>query len=302
MFSDVAGSTAMMAQSESAGLRARELHRQAVHTRVIQYHGEWIEAPGDETLSTFSNALDAVNCALAIQADLAADPELSLHIGIHTGDVVFRGGEIYGDGVNIASRVCAMSEPGSLCVSSEVYQSVRNQPSLKAESLGEQDFKNVGRPVPVYAITGAPLAPAPVGARRRGRLWLALAGAVGVLAAIGAWNWMRLPPPASEIRSIAVLPLVNLSADPAQDYFVDGMTEAITADLARIGSLRVISRTSSMRYRGTDKSIPEIAKELNVDAVIEGSVLRDGERVRITAQLIHAPTDSHLWAESYEHL
>ncbi len=144
MFTDIVGYTALMAESEERGLRARERHRALVRPLVEEYHGESIEARGDESLSTFPTALDAVNCALAIEAAARDDAELKLHVGIHLGDVVVQDGEVSGDGVNIASRICALSEGGGVCVSGEVYQSVRNQPDMEAVSLGEHQLNNVG--------------------------------------------------------------------------------------------------------------------------------------------------------------
>jgi TolB-like protein/tetratricopeptide (TPR) repeat protein len=271
MFVDIVGYTALMAQSEPKGLRARERQRALVE----RYHGEAIEARGDESLAVFPTALDAVNCALAIEEQLASDRDLKLHIGIHVGDFVLEHGEVSGDAVNIAARVRSFAEAG-VCVSAEVYHSVRNQPNVEATALGEQELKNVGRPVALFALRGAAAPPRATTAR---------------------------PAAAREsgpIRSLAVLPLENLSGDPSQEYFADGMTETLIGDLGKLRALRVISRTSVMRYRGARKPLPEIARELGVDALLEGTVIRDGERVRITAQLIDGRTDRHLWSERYD--
>ncbi|MEE9280986.1 MAG: adenylate/guanylate cyclase domain-containing protein [Myxococcota bacterium] len=304
LFTDIMGYTALMAASEERGLRARERHRALVRPLVERYHGEPIEARGDESLSVFPSALAAVNCALAIQERLEDEPELRLHIGIHLGDVVMQAGEVSGDGVNIAARICSLSEGDAAYVSAEVQQAVRNQPNLEVTSWGEHQLKNVGRPVSVFRIGGSPQPPAAVSAgwpsgRRRSGRWGALAAAVAVLVALGVWSLYR-PVDLGPIRSLAVLPLENLSGDPEQQFFTDGMTEAVIANLARLASLSVVSRTSVMQYRGTRKALPEIARELGVGAIIEGSVLRAGDNVRITVQLIDARTDRHLWSESYE--
>jgi TolB-like protein/class 3 adenylate cyclase/Tfp pilus assembly protein PilF len=303
LFTDIVGYTALMAESEQRALRARELHREIVGPTVERYRGDPIEVRGDETLSVFPSALAAVNCALAIEAELEGEPDLRLHLGIHIGDVVSQAGEISGDGVNIASRICPLSEGGGLCVSEEVYQAVRNQPNLAATPLGEHQLKNVGRPIEVYRLAGNPISPqstaAPIARRHLDPLFGAAVTAL-LVAALLAWFGVREPDQEPRIRSIAVLPLENLSGDPEQEYFVDGMTEALIGDLAKLGSLRVISRTSAMQYKGASKPLPEIAEELDVDAVVEGSVLRANDRVRITAQLIHARSDHHLWAEHYE--
>jgi TolB-like protein len=266
-----------MAESEEKGLRARERHRALVRPLVEKYHGEAIEARGDESLSVFSTALDAVNCALAIHEAVAEESELSLHLGIHLGDVVIQDGEISGDGVNIAARICSLSDGDAACVSAEVYQTVRNQPNLDATALGEHELKNVGRPVAVFRVRGQAQSPrtAP------------LPGTASQ--------------PGHEIRSLAVLPLENLSGDKEQEYVADGVTDALIESLARVGpELSVISRTSMMRYKGTTKSSPEIANELGVEYLIEGTVQRQGDRVLIRVQLIEAREDVHRWAESYE--
>ncbi len=305
MFTDIVGSTALMAESEPAGLRAKQRHRVLVRNQVGRYHGQFIEAPGDETLSLFASALDAVSCALAIHAEAEAEPDLRLHIGVHSGDVLLEDGEVHGDGVNVASRVCRLSEGGGVCVSSEVYKSIRNQPRIEAVSLGEQKLKNVPEPVAVYSVSGTAAEPRPVSRlapRRRGGARSIMSAFAGVVViGVGAGWWLyRAVPSVGPIRSIAVLPLENLSGDPEQEYFADGMTEALIGSLAKIGSLRVTSRTSVMRFKQTRKPLREVAEELGVDALLEGTVLRDGDRVRITAQLIDARSDHHLWADDYE--
>ena len=308
LFTDLEGSTALMGTSEEAGLRAKERHRALVRRQVDRYHGRLIENPGDQTLSIFANALDAVNCALAIQAETQTERDVRLHVGIHLGDVLLQRGEVHGDGVNIASRLCGLSEGGRAYVSAEVYQSIRNQPNVEATPIGERDLKNVGRPVSVFALAGAAAAPAPrpeqVSGPARSRMQPRPAAAAAIILALlaGAGWWALRPEPGSRgpIRSLAVLPLDDLSDDPEQEYFTDGMTDALIADLAKLNSLRVISRTSTMRYKGARSSLPEIARDLNVDGVIEGSVLRAGDSVRITVQLIDARSDHHLWSQNYE--
>jgi TolB-like protein/class 3 adenylate cyclase/Tfp pilus assembly protein PilF len=305
MFTDIVGSTTATARSESAGLELRDRHRALVRSRVERYHGRFIEAPGDESLSTFESAVDAVHAALAIQHALRDETDLRVRTGLHLGETMFRGDEVFGDGVNIAARVRELAAAGEILASAEVARAVQNQPHIETASRGEEKLKGVAHPVTLYAVRGTAAEPRtaaarpvkPTGARAR---WLTLSVVALLAAASGLAWWMYggASPPAP-IRSIAVLPLDNLSGDPEQEYFADGMTEALIADLAKIGSLRVISRTSSMRYKQTDLSMPEIAAELGVEGLIEGSVLRDGDEVRITAQLIHGPSDAHLWSESY---
>jgi TolB-like protein/class 3 adenylate cyclase len=305
MFTDIVGYTALMAESEEKGLRARGQHRAALGPLAERYRGQIVDESGDELVLSFPSALDAVNCALAVQAQLRNDPELQLRIGIHLGDVVFEGGRVYGDGVNVASRIRPLAEPGGICVSDEVQHSIQNQENIETRSLGEHKLKNVPRPVHVFAVTGtaSPLRPISAVPRRRELrtgAWASVLFAALIVAGLGAWWLKRVGTGVTPIRSVAVLPLENLSGDPEQEYFADGMTEALIGDLAKLGSLSVISRTSVMRYKNSEKSLPEIARELNVAGVVEGTVMRAGDRVRITAQLIDARNDTHLWSDRYD--
>ena len=302
MFTDIVGYTALMGESEEKGREVRKRHARRLRPLVDRYRGEWVQDVGDETLTWFQSAVDAVNCALAIQAALKDDPLLSIRIGIHLGDVVFEAGSIHGDGVNVAARVRPLAEPGGICVSGEVHRSIKNQTNIVTRSLGEQALKNVDRPVEVFAISGTAAASTPSARERpesgRRAPW---AIAALVVIAIGVGWWLdRAAPSRSSIASIAVLPLENLSGDPEQEYFSDGMTEALIDNLAKLRSLSVTSRTSVMQYKGARLPLPEIARSLGVDAVVEGTVLRVAGVVRITAQLIDARHDRHLWSASYE--
>jgi adenylate cyclase len=279
MFTDIVGYTALTARDEEAARRARDRHEAVVRPLVEEYQGQWIERTGDETLSAFPSALDAVNCALAVQEKLDGDLDLQLRVGIHHGDVTFDAAGVSGDGVNVAARVRPMAKPGGSCITGDVHHSVRGRPGLGFEALGEQHFKNVDHPVSVFAVSGTAASPRPASAR--------------------SW-WTRGAAELTPIHSIAVLPLENLSRDPEQEYFADGMTEALIGDLAKIGSLTVISRTSIMQYKDARKPLPEIAKELNVAGIIEGTVMRAGDRVRINVQLIDARNDRLLWSDRYD--
>jgi adenylate cyclase len=217
--------------------------------------------------------------------------------------------------VNIASRIHELAPPGGCCISERVYDEIRNKPEFHVQDLGEKHLKNVARPIRAYALTAADapgLPRSPVGGEARQSTHRKLLIGVGALliiaiVAISTWKWKGLGSgwlPAGArtpaMRSIAVLPLENLSHDPAQEYFADGMTDELITDLAKISGLRVISRTSVMKFKGEHrKQLPEIARALNVNTIVEGSVLRVGDKVRITAQLVDAPTDKHLWADSY---
>ena len=306
LFTDIVDYTALMGRDEALGRQLRERHRAVVGELAPLYGGEIVDENGDELVSCFGSAVEAVNCTLRIQERLRGEPDLAVRAGIHVGDVVSEGGRLYGDGLNLAARVRTVAEPGGLCVTSEVWQAVRNQPNLESQALPAQDLKNVDRPVSLYAIHGTAAAPAAgsgqgsVAARRFGAARL-IAGAVAAIALAAVAVWQLLPSTgAAAVRSIAVLPLENLSGDPGQDWFADGMTDTLIAELARVGSLRVISRTSIMAYKGTRQPLTEIAAELRVDALIEGTVTREGDRVRVTAQLIDGRSDTHLWAEQYE--
>ena len=318
MFSDIVGYTALMGRDEHEGLRAVREHRAHLRAVLPQFNGRLIGEIGDGTLSSFHSAVDAVNCARELQAKLVEDPDLRLRIGIHVGDVVFTDKTVLGDGVNIASRIHELAPPGGCCISERVYDEIRNKPEFRVQDLGEKKLKNVARAIRAYALTAVdapgqhPSAPGLTAAVGRStatprKLVVGALIVIALIAAVATSRWLGpfyswrpgTPPPG--LRSIAVLPLDNLSGDPAQEYFADGMTDELITDLAKISGLRVISRTSVMKFKGEHRDrLPEIAKALNVNTIVEGSVLRVGDRVRITAQLIDAPTDKHLWAESYE--
>lgn len=303
LFTDVVGYTALMARDEAAGRRVRAKHERLVREQVDRFLGQWIEEKGDESLSIFPSALDAVHCALAIQEQLQDDPELVLRIGIHLGDVTVEDDRVYGDGVNVAARVRPLAEPGGICISQPVRDSIRNQTHLAASSLGARELKGVSEPLEVFAIEGTAIlpeaAPAPA-ARRLGPLGVALVLTALLAAVLWLGSDRSRVGEAASIRSIAVLPLDDPSGEAEQAYFAFGLTEALIAELAKVKDLQVISRTSVTPYENTTKSLTTIAEELGVQAVIEGSVIRVGDRVRITVQLIDARSDTHLWAESYE--
>lgn len=322
MFSDIVGYTAIMGRDERTAIRALDEHRAMLRGLLPRFNGRMLGEIGDGTLSSFHSAVDAVNCAREVQATLKDDAELQLRIGIHVGDVLFANNTVLGDGVNVASRIHALAPPGGICISERVYDEIRNQPGVPVTDLGEQTLKNVSRPIRIYALdlAASPTQAPPSVVRgqttvlRRSRLYVIGAGAAAVLLAAAiyaALNRKVLVSNISDIRqssasrarirSLAVLPLLNLSGDPGQEYFADGMTDELTTDLAKISALRVISHTSVLPFKGERrKSLPEIARMLNVDAVVEGSVMRVGGKVRINAQLIDAPADKHLWAQSYE--
>jgi TolB-like protein/Tfp pilus assembly protein PilF len=285
MFTDIVGYTTMVGDNEARARHTRARLRTLLDDVLAARGGTLIQGFGDGTLSVFASAVEAASAATEIQTALAGEAGVALRIGIHMGEVAYDDDGIYGDAVNIASRIQVIATPGSVLVTEEVTRQLRNHRELPFTAVGRVTLKNVTDPVRVYALALEPLAiPTTDEIARRA------AEASGTVAG----DAQGLP------DSLAVLPLANLSGEAAQNYFVEGMHEAMLTELARIRALKVISRTSVMRYRDTTESLPEIAAALGVEALIEGSVLRAGERVRITAQLIAFHPERHLWAESYD--
>ena len=311
MFTDMVGYTALMQEDEDKARELIERHRDLMKPHVDKHGGEIIQYVGDGTFCRFDSAKEAVTAALEIQHVFELEDDMSLRIGIHVGDVVVKGDEVYGDGVNVASRLEPLADPGGICLSGEVYTQIKNQANIDLIEGGSKDLKNVKDPVDIYFVgtSSEKVFSAPGKAvkseKSNSRKFIYAGAAVMVLLLVIMWNLPffssgdRVLEASGEIRSIAVLPLDNMSNDPDQEYFSDGMTEALITNIAKIRALKVISRTSVMRYKGTKKSLPEIAKELKVDAILEGSVMHAEGAVRITAQLIRASTDEHLWANSY---
>lgn len=322
VFTDMVGFSALAQRDEERALSLLREQREIAEPIFESHGGTVIKSTGDGFLVEFDNALAAARCAVALQERFRSrndevEPKRRFHVrvGLHLGDVVLEGGDVYGDGVNIASRVEACAPPGGICLTGAVAHQIENKLDLPLAPLGRRKLKNIDKPVDLYGVV-LPWEKSPTRSQRRApgterdivslarRLPLrwAFAGLATLIAVVAAWAWLGdrgTSAVAPEIRSLAVLPLENMTGDPGQEYFADGMTDALINDLARIGALRVISRTSAMRFKETDLSVPEIAEELDVDAVLEGSVQRSGDRVRISAQLIEAPTDHPVWAETY---
>ena len=279
---------------------------------VKKHGGEVIQFVGDGTFCWFDSAIEAVNAAIEIQKVLELEDEVNLRIGIHIGDVVVEGDEVYGDGVNVASRIEPLAKPGGICVSHQVYENIKNQTGLSITSLGKKELKNVDEEMEVFAVakSSEPASVTPAVAQstpisnKINMKWIAITAALTLLVIIGLKVDFATKVAESTEKpnslSIAVLPFTNMSADPENEYFADGITEDILTQLSKIKSLDVISRTSIMQYKNTTKSLRQIGKELGVATILEGSVRRGGNRVRITAQLIDTETDKHLWAETYD--
>jgi adenylate cyclase len=273
-------------EDEEATIHTLTAYRQLMATLIAQHRGRVVDSPGDNLLAEFASAVDAVRGAVEIQrelrsknADLPPERRMEFRIGINVGDVVVEGERLYGDGVNIAARLEALAEGGGICIAGTVYDQVENKLILNYEYLGEQTVKNIAKPVRVYRVRIDAEAPA----IRQGRSEV---------------TSPLLPLP--DKPSLVVLPFINLGRDPEQEYFSDGITEDITTELSRISSLFVISRNSAFTYKGKAAKARDISHELGVQYVLEGSIRKASERIRITAQLIDATIDHHLWAERYD--
>ena len=282
---DVVGYSRLMGADEEGTLeRLKALRRELLDPKIADHHGRIVKITGDGLLVEFASVVDAVRSAVEMQqamgernTGVAADTRIELRIGINLGDVIVEGDDLYGDGVNIAARIEALADPGGVFVSNTVHEHVRDRLPLGFEDLGEQQVKNIARPVRVYRVRNPAAAMSPSGP-----------------------SSPVLPLPNKP--SIAVLPFANMSGDPEQEYFADGMVEEIITALSRIRWLFVIARNSSFTYKGQGVDVKRVGRELGVRYVLEGSVRKSSGRVRITAQLIDAATGTHLWADRFDGL
>jgi adenylate cyclase len=308
MFTDLVGYSALAHRDEKLAIELLELHRTWIREILPLHAGVEIETVGDAFLIEFAGALAAVECALALQRRFAdhnrTAPEarrMQLRIGIHLGDVEHKDGKVMGDGVNIASRIHGMAEPGGICLSETVHHVVRNRADLHFRSLGSPALKNIATKLELFAVAvqAAPTRYRTPGARR----WVPALVGGGLVATVAAalLVWFAQSRPADTARlSVAVLPFENLSAEPDSAYFTDGLHDTVIGHLARIKDLKVISRTSVMGYRGKHGNLREIARELGVAHILEGSVQRAGGRLRVAAQLIDTSDDTHVWSNEYD--
>jgi adenylate cyclase len=327
---DVVGYSRLMAADEAGTLAAlKALRREFIEPNIAEHHGRMVKLMGDGALVEFPSVVDAVRCAVELQQgmaerarDVPADRLIRFRIGINLGDIIIEDDDIHGDGVNVAARLEALAEPGGICVSRTVRNHVQDKLPLAFEDLGERTLKNIPRPVHVFRVAdGAAVAGG--NQRRPGTpwLWAAAAAVVLLVAAGGAGLWLRSDegaPPSSESAvtpvtapataprapldkyRIAVLPFVNMSADAENEYFSDGITEELISKLSRLHDLTVIARTSIMQYKKTEKGIVEIGRELQAGTILEGSVRKAGDRLRITAQLVDVESEGHLWSQDYD--
>ncbi len=329
MFTDIVGFSRQMGVDEPRMLRLLDVHNDIIQQAVAAQHGHVIKTIGDAFLVDFPSVVSAVQCAQQIQqqfktynAGQNTPEQIHLRIGIHLGDIVQKDGDVFGDGVNIASRLQALAEPDTICLSEVVYKEVAKKLELSAViSLGRPKLKNIAERFRVYALLTAPstgfsqklqIQRLKLSRRLRPAPRLAIAGLLLIAATAGVVQYFRplstrdsaLRTPAAlplpDKPSLAVMPFVNMSNDPEQEYFSDGITEDITTDLSKISSLFVIARNSAFSYKGKSPKVQDVSRELGVRYVLEGSVRRSDNQVRVTAQLVDATTGEHLWAERYD--
>ena len=324
---DVKGYSRLMGEDEDATVHTLKTYRELIGNLIHKYHGRVVDSPGDNILSEFASVVDALRSAVAIQEELKAkNTELSenrrmeFRIGINLGDVIEDEGRIYGDGVNIAARIEGLSQSGGICISRTAYDHVKNKLSLGYEYIGEHAVKNIADPVKVYRVLMEPEAAGKLIGEKRTRpirrRWAIVASVILVLGfvAVAIWNfYLRsalFPEKGSSVKkasisetekpSIAVLPFKNLSGNPEQEYFSDGITNDIITDLSKFSELSVIASNTVFTYKDKSVKVKDVSRDLGVRYVLEGSVQKVADKVRINAQLIDASTNHHLWAERYD--
>jgi len=327
MFTDIQGYTSLMQRDEVKAIEYRNRHREVFKAITKKFHGKILQYYGDGTLSTFSSAIDAVRSGIEMQLAYQREPKIPVRIGIHTGDIIVSREDIIGDGVNVASRIESLASVGSVFISEKVYDEVKNQSGIYCSSMGVFELKNVDRPLEVYAITNPGLLVPKEGqitgkvkegseingkvinasGKKGGMQWIFIVLAAFIVAYIlyttDFFGMVKKPGSAADSsignKSIAVLPFINDSNDSTNVYIINGLMESMLNNLQKIKDLRVISRTSVERYRNNPKSSPEIARELNVKYVVEGSGQKIGDQILLNIQLIDAQNDKHLWSEQY---
>ncbi len=326
---DVKGYGRLMGEDEVATVGTLTAYREMMAALIRQHRGRVVDSPGDNLLAEFNSVVDAVRCAVEIQEELKArnaelpeNRKMEFRIGINLGDVIEEGDRIYGDGVIIAARLEGLAEAGGICISGSAYEQIENKLALGYKYLGQHSVKNIVKPIRVYRVLmepGAVTTGVSREKRARPRRWHRAALAVVAILILGAaavaiWHfYLRSAPTPMEVASvekmafplpdkpsIAVMPFVNMSEDPKQEYFSDGITEEIITGLAKIPCLFVIARDSTFTYKGKPVKVQQVGRELGVRYVLEGSVRKAANRVRISAQLIDAKTGYHLWAERYD--
>lgn len=314
---DVVGYSRLMGENEAATVDTITAYREIMAELIKQHSGRIVDSPGDNILAEFASVVDAAQCAVAVQkeiqalnAELPENRKMQFRIGINLGDVIEEGERIYGDGVNIAARLEALADPGGICISKTAFDHIESKLPLGYEYIGEQAVKNITKPVSAYKVLMDPriITSEGIKGKKGVPFWsrkTGLAGGIAVIIiviALGFWNFnLRNQPKETEGKtSIVVLPFKNLSDDPEQEHFSDGITEELINVLAKVEGLKVVSRTSAFYFKGKDVDIRAVGEKLKVDNVLEGSVRRSGSKVRITAQLINVEDDTHLWSETFD--
>jgi adenylate cyclase len=319
---DAVGYSRLMGDDEEATIRTLTEYRKAITALVNQHRGgRVVDSPGDNVLAEFASVVDAVRCAVETQkqiaernADLPENRRMLFRIGVNLGDIVDEGDRIYGDGVNIAARLESLAEAGGICISGTAFDHVKGKLEVGYKYFGEQNVKNIKEPVRIYKMLLDPVDAGKIIGEKKSRFgqkkWTTVAVTAMLILLAGAftiWNYyFRLPAKENaatalpEKPSIAVLPFDNLSGDPNQDYFADGITENIITALSKIPEVFVIARNSVFRYKGKPIKVQKVADDLGIRYVLEGSIQRASNRFRITGQLIDATTGHHLWAEKYD--
>ena len=285
MFTDIVGYTALMGTDEEKAFDLLRRNRQVQRPIIQHYNGHWIKELGDGVLASFTNVTEAVLCAGHIQNSIIGIDGLQLRIGIHLGDIVFENDDVFGDGVNIASRLLNLAPAGSICISESVHSNVSNKKGITTNFLREEILKNVKDPVRIYNVRVDPSAISEPGTETKN---------------FSQPDNNSEKPVRTHEKSIAVLPFVNMSNDPDQEYFSDGITEEILNSLAHVKDLRVAGRTSSFHFKGKNIDLRKIGQKLNVRTVLEGSIRKQGNKLRITAQLINVDDGFHIWSEKYD--
>jgi adenylate cyclase len=286
---DIAGYSRLMGADEEGTLeRLKALRRELIDPKIAEYHGRIVKTTGDGVLVEFASVVDAVGCAAEVQramvdrdAGVAGDQSIKFRIGINLGDIIADGDDIFGDGVNVAARLEGLADPGGVCISRVVRDQIRDKLSYPFEDMGEQSVRNIARPVRAYLLSAA-----------------AVAALRPVLVPTGAGT--AVAPVAAPSLSIVVLPFTNLSNDPEQEYFADGITEDLTTDLSRIADSFVISRNTAFTYKSKPVDVRQVGRELRVRYVLQGSVRRTGDLVRVNVQLVDAESGAHLWADRFD--
>ncbi len=310
MFTDIVGYTAMMQANEQKAVAVIKHYNSTLEKLVHQFNGQVLNYYGDGSLCIFSSATDAVTCSLALQKELKNEPAVPLRIGLHIGEVFFEEAKALGDGVNVSSRIQSLGQENTILVSGEIYDKIKNNSSFSTISLGQFHFKNLDKPLEVFALTNEGLF-IPKRSKMEGKLKkktglrrIIIASFVVFFFVAGFFIYITYfneeSGSATNEQSIAVLPFIDMSPAKDQEYFSDGMSEELLNLLAKIPGLKVISRTSSFSFKGKNQDVRKIGKDLNVAHILEGSIRKSGKVIRITAQLIEVQNGTHLWSETYD--